>query len=211
METIIFDAEPRTAFGTRAARRLRDAGRLPVNLYGHKEGNCPLSLDTKEFTRFLGAGHRILTVRVQGREERSVVKEVQHDALGVEIVHVDLARVGKDERIEVAVAVETMGTPKGVSGGGVLDFPLKEVLVSGPADDIPEHIRVDIGALEIGQAIRIKDLPAPPNCMFMQSQDLVVVHVVAPRLEAPPAVESVGPTEPEVIGRVKEPEEEPKE
>src|SRR5688572_31662087 len=77
MEKIVFQAEPRKELGTRAARRIRARGLLPANIYGHGDDQILVSIDAKEFTKFLDAGHRIVTVRVDGKEERSVVKEVQ--------------------------------------------------------------------------------------------------------------------------------------
>lgn len=206
MEKFILTAEPRAEFGSRAAKRLREGGHLPANVYGHKEENLLVSLNTKEFSRFLEAGHRILTIRVDGKEERAVVREVQYDALGSSLVHVDFTRISMDERIQMAVPVEPIGVAKGITSGGVLEFPLKEVLVSGLPDEIPEGIQVNIEKLELGQAIRIKDLTTPAGCQLVQDAELVVIHVTVPRAEVPPPVAEGEPTQPELIAKKKEEE-----
>jgi large subunit ribosomal protein L25 len=206
MEKFVLAAEPRSQFGSRAAKRLREKGLLPANVYGHKQENLLVSLNAKEFSRFLEAGHRILTVRVGGKDESAVVREVQYDAYGSSLVHVDFTRVSMDERIQMAVAVAPIGVAKGVASGGVLEFPLKEVLVSGLPGEIPEALEVNIEKLELGSAIRIKDLAAPAGCQFVQDPELVVIHVTVPRTEAPPPVVEAEPTQPELIAKRKEEE-----
>ena len=206
MEQFVLNAEPRSQFGSRASKLVRESGRIPANIYGHKEENVFVSLDAKEFAKFLGAGHRIVTIRVGKKEEPSVVKEVQYDHLGTNLVHIDFTRIRRDEKIEVAVPIETIGIPKGLSGGGVLEFPLKEVLVSGFPQDIPERVTVSIEALELGQAIRVKDLSVPANCAFVDTPDKVVLTIVHQKVEIPVAPVEAVVAQPEVIGKKKEEE-----
>lgn len=209
MEEIVLKAEPRTELGTRSARRLRRGGRLPANIYGHKEENVLLTIDAKEFSRFLEAGHRIVSIHFGQKSERGVVKEVQYDAFGTTPVHADFTRIRSDEKIEVEVPVEPIGVPKGVSGGGVLMFPVQELLVSGLPADIPQRYQVNIESLEIGQFLRLKDLAPPPKCAFVGDADTVVIAVTQKREEIPVAAPVEGvPAQPEVIGKKKEEPEE---
>jgi large subunit ribosomal protein L25 len=208
-DQIVLKTEPRTEFGTRAARRLRQRGLIPANIYGHKEEQLLVTVDAKEFTRFLEAGHRFATLRVGTKDERSVVKEVQYDALGASLIHVDFTRISRYEKLRVEVPVETVGVAKGTASGGVLVFPLKELLVEGLPDDIPEHYTVNIAELEVGQAIRVKDLKPPANCIFVVDPESVVLMVAQQREEVAPAPVEAQPAQPEVIGKKKEEAEEP--
>jgi large subunit ribosomal protein L25 len=202
MDEFVLIAEPREEVGSRACSRLRARGRLPANIYGHNKPNVHCSLDTWQFTKFLTDGHRILRVRINGSEEHAVVKEVQYDSLGSAIVHVDFTRIRRDEKIQVEVAIELIGIPKGVNSGGVLSFERKEVLVSGFPQDIPEIIRLDVQAVDLGHAIRIKDLPAVAKCEFVDDPEFVVLMVAVPRGQEEPVEGAVpGPTEPEIIKR----------
>ncbi len=209
MDEFVLGTEPREEVGSRASSRLRASGRLPANIYGHKEHNVHFSLDERQFTKFLNEGHRILEFRIGDQEEHAVVKEVQYDSLGSEIIHVDFLRISRDEKIEVEVPVELIGTPKGINSGGVLNFERKEVLVSGFPQDVPESLPLDVQALEMGEAIRIRDLPAVANCEFVEDGGLVVVIIAVPRGTEEEAAEgeAPGPSEPEVI-KQKKPEEE---
>ena len=208
MEEFTLKAEPRTDFGSRAARRLRSAGRLPANIYGHGEQNLSVSLDVREFRKFFAAGHRMVTIQVDGRAEHGFLKEVQYDTLGTEPVHVDFSRIRLDETIEVEVPVVIVGVAKGTSSGGVLEQPLHELTVEGPANRVPESFEVRVDELKIGEAIRVRDLATPADCRFLDDPDQVVVAVAAQREEAPvEGAAAPAPSEPEVITRRKEEEE----
>ncbi len=202
MEEFVLKGLPRADCGKKASRHLRQDGRLPVNIYGHKEDNLNATLDEREFRRFFEAGHRIATLDIDGKQEHGLVKEVQYDGLGSAILHVDFTRVSKDEKIEIEVPFSLLG----VVAAGVMDFPHKEVKIQGLPASIPEHIELGVGDLKIGDSIRVKDVPVPAGCTILDDSDLVVLAVHAPKgieaLEEAPS--DVAASEPEVIGKPKE-------
>ena len=205
MEKIVLKASERKQIGSRAMVGLRAQGRVPVNIYGHKQANRCASIDAKEITGFVQAGHRIVTISVDGSEENGVLKEVQYDSLGTTIIHVDIARVDIHEKITIAVQVETRGMARGVNAGGNLDVAKHEILLEGPALEIPEKVEIDITALDIGQSIRIKDLKPVPNCRFVDGPEVVVVSVLQRQEEVvAPVVGAAAPEMPAVIAKKKD-------
>src|SRR5215510_12726275 len=90
-------AKPRSELGTRANKRLRESGQLPGVIYGHKEAVVPVSLPKKEVTNHLNHGAHVFDIALNGKSEKVLVKEVQYDHLGIEVLHVDFARVSLDE------------------------------------------------------------------------------------------------------------------
>ena len=202
-------AQLRTELGTRAARRLRKEGLLPANLYGQEQENILISVDAKTFNRMFDEGHRILALKMGNRTEHGLIKEVQYDAFGSTVIHVDFTRIRRDQAVEIEVPVEIVGVAKGVASGGTLSFPVQELLISGLPGDIPEHFPVNIDSLDVGQFIRLKDLEPPPKCRIIGDPELVILGVTQKRAEAVPeaAVEEEA-AQPEVIGRKKEEEEE---
>lgn len=210
MEKFVLKGEARNSLGSRAATLLRNDGKLPVNIYGHKEANVNLQVDYREFEKLFGQGHRILAIDVAGKKEHGVIREVQYNTYGNKILHVDLARVDLKERIVMNVPVEAVGTAKGQGAGGTLDFNLNDVHVEGPAASIPEKIEVQIKELDLGQDIRIKDLELPADCVFQHEDDEIVLAVHAPRGEEEPAEAEEGAESemPEVISKKKEDDEE---
>jgi len=203
MAKFTLKAAARVDVGTKAMRKLRDGGRLPGNIYGHKKENRLVSFEAKEIRQFIQAGHRFLTVNVDGIEENGMLKEVQYASNGTDPIHIDIARIDIHEKITAAVRIETMGIAKGVTAGGNLDLPKREVNLEGPASAIPEKIQIKIESIEIGQAIRVKDLPPVPECRYLDDPEQVVVTVLKKieEMPVPPAGVVAAPAEPEVIGK----------
>jgi large subunit ribosomal protein L25 len=206
-------AQPRAERGTQAARRLRRKGLVPAVVYGHKEETLSLALPLHDIAQAIRHGVRVVDLKADGKQEKAFIKEVQWDHLGKEILHVDFTRVGADERIVVTVPLELRGTAPGVNAGGVLDQPIHALEVECLALSIPESIRVNIGELQIGGVIHVRELVLPPGVQAMMDPDAVVIHVTAPVAEPEPtaaAAEAPEGAEPEVIGRPKAEEEEEK-
>jgi large subunit ribosomal protein L25 len=130
-----------------------------------------------------------------------LVKEVQFDHLGIEIIHVDFARVSLDEKVEVTVALELKGTPKGEAEGGVLQQIINELEIECLVTDIPEIIRHNVSDMEKDAVLHIRDLKLPTGVRVLQDADLIVATVKEIVEQAPAAVEEAAAAEPEVIGR----------
>jgi len=167
MQENILTAEPRAERGTRNARRLRQQGRLPANIYGLGGENVLVTLDAKAFGKFFSEGHRMATIQIGDVVEQGVIKEVQLDPLGSELVHVDFERIRQDQAIEVEVPIELVGVAKGVAGGGILSFAVQDLLIFGLPRDLPERYRINVESLETGSSIRLKDLTPPENCKIL--------------------------------------------
>ena len=143
--------ESRDQLGGRANKRLRDSGKLPGVIYGHKEAVVPVTLPKKEVVNFLRKGAHLFDLSLSGKSEKVLVKEVQYDHLGIEVIHVDFARVSLDERVEVTVPIELKGEPAGEADGGVLSQIMNELEVECLVTDIPDVIRVNVSRNEIGR------------------------------------------------------------
>jgi large subunit ribosomal protein L25 len=200
-ETVELVVKPRQERGSAAARRLRRAQLIPGVLYGHKEETVALSLPAEEFQTALRHGVRVMDLKLDGGTQKALIKEIQFDHLGKEILHVDFARIAEHDRVEVYVRIELKGIAPGVTAGGILDQPIHTVEVECLAIAIPESIRVNINELQIDQAIYVKDLVLPAGVKALADPDAIVVHVRAPLVEAEPAAapEAAEQAEPEVI------------
>ena len=198
-------ARPRNELGSRANKRLRDSGFIPGVIYGHKEAVIPVTLPRKELTGHLTHGAHLFDLALDGKSEKVLVKEVQYDHLGLEVIHVDFARVSLDEKVEITVALELKGTPKGEAEGAVLQQIINELEIECLVTDIPEVIRQNVSDLEKDAVLHIKDLQLPPGVRVLQDPDLIVATVREVQEEAAEAAEGVT-AEPEVIGRKPEDE-----
>jgi len=201
-------AEARTQLGSRANKRLRDSGKLPGVIYGHKQAVLPITLPKKEVVNFLERGRHLFAVSVSGQSENVLVKDVQYDHLGMEVIHVDFARVNLNERVEVTVPLELKGEPKGAADGGVLQQIISELEIECLVTEIPDVIRHNVSEMALDSVLHIKDLTVPAGVKIMQDGELIVATVKEIVEEAAPeAVEAATSAEPEVIGKKKEDEE----
>jgi large subunit ribosomal protein L25 len=192
--------KPRSELGSRANKRLRDAGFIPGVIYGHKEAVVPVTLPKKEVVNHLNHGTHLFDLALDGKNEKVLVKEVQYDHLGMEVLHVDFARVSLDERVEVTVPLELKGEPKGEADGGVLQQIVAEIELECLVTEIPDAIRHNVAEMALGDVLHIKDLQLPPGAKALQDEDLIVA-TVKEIAEEVPAEAAEGAAEPEVIGR----------
>jgi len=197
--TVEVNAKSRKELGSRANNRLRETGLLPGVIYGHKQAVLPITLTRKEVANHLQHGAHLFSLAVDGQKETVLVKEVQYDHLGIELIHIDFSRVDLNERVKITVPLELKGTPKGEADGGVLQQLIADLEIECVVTDIPDMIRYNVSELGLNSILHVKDLILPPNVKTMQDGDFIVATVKEIIETAAPVVE--GEAEPEVIGR----------
>jgi len=198
MERVVLPVEARGKTGKSAAKKLRLAGKIPAILYGKHHPPTPLAIDRKRLLELLhrAASKNVLIdleIHKDGEVEKATVmlKELQRDLLGREVIHADLVAVSLEESIELEIPVVLSGQARGVAAGGILEHHLRHLLVECLPTQIPESIEVDISALDIGDAIHVSDLKVPQGVTVRTPPDEVVVSILAPAKEevvAPPEV-----------------------
>jgi large subunit ribosomal protein L25 len=196
--------------GSLQCRKLRRDGIVPGNVYGHKQDPVAVAAAVGDVTALVRGGTRVLDIDLEGAVETAIIREIQWDYLGKEIVHFDLVRVDPNEKLEVEVRVELKGTAPGVlSAAGVLDHTLRTLTIECLAIQIPDSIIVKINALEVGQAIHVREIEVPPNTRILNNPEAIVVRVAQHVEEsATAAAGEEGPAQPEVIGKKPADEEE---
>jgi large subunit ribosomal protein L25 len=209
-ESLSLETQPRAERGSRAAHRLRKAGRVPAVLYGHKEATEAVTLSADALSKAIRQGARVVDLQINSGLQKALIRDIQWDYLGKEILHVDFTRVDIDERIMVTVPIEIRGHAPGTTAGGLLDQPMHMLSIECLATSIPESIRVNVNELQIGASIHVRDLTLPPGVQAMADPDAIVVHVTTPQAEPEtPAVPGAAEqAEPEVITQRKAAEEE---
>ena len=180
---------------------MRREGVVPGILYGKETDPVALSLPGESVWAVVRHGHHMVDLVVAGDRSKALVREVQYDAFGREILHVDLERVSLTDKVRVTVPVVLRGTARGVELGGVLEHAMHEIEIECLATALPDLIQVRINDLEIGDAIHVRELVVPDGVAVLADTEQVVVHVSAPGKVEEEVVEEeeVGPAEPEVI------------
>jgi large subunit ribosomal protein L25 len=207
-ESVTLKATPRPGTGSRASAKLREKGLIPAIVYGHKKDNAIVAVSAEELDRAVRLLHvRMLELELDGKPETVLIREVQWDVFGKNMIHVDFERKSKTDKVKVTVPVELRNAPK-QTGGGVLDQPLHSLHVECPLGAIPEAIRIDITNLTLGAPIHVRELTLPEGVRVLEPAEAVVVQLKLPGAEALPAGTPAEPgAGPEVIKKEKKAEE----
>ena len=196
--------ELRDSSGKGAARKMRAAGRIPGIFYAAGEAGQSVALDPRVLDRLISASaagiNTLFDLKGGGALDgkRVLVKEIQRDPVTGSPLHADLYAVDQDRTIQVSVPYRLTGTAAGVKMGGIVDHSLREVELSCLPRWIPEEIQVDIGELDVGDSLHVRDIALPENVTLISDPDLSVVSIVAPAAAEEEAVaegEEVAPEE----------------
>jgi len=213
-KTLLLKAEIREQTGSKAVQKVRKQGRIPGIVYGHKEKPVAISLDAHNFVERLRLGQRLLDVQIGKKKEKMIVKDLQYDYLGKDIIHADLMRVSVTEMVKVTVPIElkSAGTAKGTHESGIIEEHADHLEIECKATDIPETISVSVKEVGVGDALHAGDIALPDGVRLVSSPEMLVVtcHLVA-AAKTTEQVEEEMPAAPEVISEAKEAEGEEKE
>ncbi|MCA1593839.1 MAG: 50S ribosomal protein L25 [Acidobacteria bacterium] len=212
-EEITVKAEQRTGRGKNDSRRLRARGMVPLTIYGGEGESVSAAAPLRELAAILrsDAGHNaIFTLDVEGIGGNEVMfLDRQLDPVRGRLIHADLRRLVRGQKIEVTVPLHLEGEPEGAQGeGGVLEQLLREVEIRCSPRDIPDAINVDVSHLQVHDVLHVSDLKVDESIEVLTDPETAVATVAIVREEPveAPVVEAES-TEPEVIGKGKKDEE----
>jgi large subunit ribosomal protein L25 len=205
-------AQPRTATGRSAVRKLKAGGIVPAVVYGGKEKPQSLQLSARDINMMLShaSGENILVeLEIDGETTKrtALVQEIQHSPVGGDVMHVDFHAISMDETIEADVPLEPTGIANGVKNfGGLLEQNLRVLAIECLPADLPDRITVDVSALNIGDSIHVRDIQLPAGVTLKVNADLTAFSVLEPVIEEEPAVAAAEAVAagPEVIKEKKE-------
>lgn len=195
----------RTPGHSRETRRLRREGRVPGTVYGGGQEPTSFSVDARELRNALHGSGAVLDLSIDGGStEPAVLKDTQRHPVRNEIIHIDLLRVDLKQAIHAIVGVELVGVedaPGIKSDGGILEHVTRELNIEALPTEIPESIKVDVSAGEVGDTITMEGVPLPDGVTLLdEAADTVIATISAPRL-ANETEEAEGiETETEVVG-----------
>jgi large subunit ribosomal protein L25 len=212
-QEITVRAQLRAGRGKNDAGRLRREGLVPLTVYGGEGETVAAAAPLAELAAILRSdtGHNtIFTLDVDGVGPSEVLfLERQIDPVRGRLIHADLRRLVRGQKIEVTVRLELDGEPFGVKEeGGILEQLLREVEIRCAPREIPEAIHADVSALRVHDVLHVSDLQIAENIEVLTDPETAVATVAVVREEQ---VEERTPeeevTEPEVIGKGKKEEE----
>lgn len=217
MQQAKLEVHQRDTFGKQSARALRRAGDVPAVLYGRKQDTVAIQINARAFKQFLRTYGENVIVNMEvtvGKPETVIIKEIQRDPVEKQVLlHADFIRISLDEPVTSAVPVVLVGTPPGIQAGGVLEFPLRQLMLHCLPTQMPNEISVDVSQLEIGDFIHVSDVSLDAEIEVLDEAQRIIATVSQPRIQVEETEAEDGegegesedaaevPTEPEVISR----------
>lgn len=188
-----FAAESRGRSGTGVARAVRREGKVPAIIYGGDAAPEMLALNHNELLTKLAheaVYSHVLDIRLGGKTEKAILKEIQRHPSRMQILHVDFLRVSETDKVRVHVPLHYTNeeTSVGVKKGGVVMHNLVDIEVSCFPSQLPEYIEVDLKGLDVGETLHLSDIVLPVGVEVIAlthgaDHDLPVVSVLAAKVE----------------------------
>ncbi|MBA2494744.1 MAG: 50S ribosomal protein L25 [Acidobacteria bacterium] len=204
-DKVVVKAEKREERGKNNARRLRRDGKIPVTVYGGGGESVAAAAELKDLAAILRSdtGHNtIFSLDMTGEGAGDVIfHERQIDPIKGRLIHADLRRLAKGEKIEVTVPIHLAGEAAGLKEeGAVLNQPVREIKVLCEPSKIPEFIEVDVTNLDVNESVHVSDLKVGEGVEILELPEMVIASVVVVREEElEPQIEE--PAEPEIVGK----------
>ena len=194
-------AQLRSDFGTRASRRLRGQNdQVPAVVYGTGQKNQTISLDHNKVTKALeheAFFSHILTLHIDGKEEKVVLKDLQRHPYKPRVLHMDFLRVSMHEKLTMHVPLHFVGeaTAPGIKAGGVVSHLINDLEIRCLPGDLPEFIEVDVSNLEMDQSVYISQISLPKGVELASpieddEHDHTVVNIHKPHVAAEEPLEA---------------------
>ena len=207
-------SKQREGRGKNDARRARRDGMVPITVYGGGAETvaavAPLS-QLAAILRTEAGRNTIFTIDVEGVGESEVMfHDRQIDPVRGRLIHADLTRLVKGQKIEVTVPLHLGGEPIGVKEKqGVLEQIIREIEIRCEPREIPDAIDIDVSNLDVHDLLHVSDIPVSDRIEILTDAEQVIatVGIVKEEVVAAPAIEGEEPAEPEVIGKGKKEEE----
>ena len=192
-----FTAFPRKAEGRGANRRMRRAGKAPGVVYGGTQEPQAIELDHNALFHALRNEKfhaSILSMTVDGKLTKVLLRDVQMHPFKNEILHVDFQRVDENRKIHMKVPLHFENGEKSPAvkvSGAIVSHVVTELDVACLPKDLPEFIRVDLSELDVGHSVHVSALPLPPGVTVVTrgKLDPVVAAAVVPKAHVEEAAE----------------------
>jgi large subunit ribosomal protein L25 len=185
MPDITLATEKRTELGSRPSGRLRRQGKVPAVVYGLDTDSVSITVPARELQHILAGesgANTLITLDVDGDSVLTLARQIHRHPTRGELVHVDFIRISRDIAVSAEIPVHLLGEPTGVRDGGLLEQLLFNLTVEAMPGNIPVAIEIDVAELNIGDQLRVEDLPLPEGVVTHAESDFVIAQVAAPRV-----------------------------
>ena len=171
---------------------LRLNGDVPSIIYGGTTENEKISISKKKLKFLLEKENflsNIITLKMEGKSQNVLPREVKYDVITDEPVHVDFLRVVPGVKIRIEVPVNFINQEKspGLKRGGVLNIVRRKIELKCPSEKIPDGITIDLDGVDIGESFKISSVKLEEDVTpTIQGRDFVIATLAAPTVMKEP-------------------------
>ena len=164
MKEINVTGQKRENLGKKASKALRKEGLVPCNLYGLAEQDGKpvaksFAIAMTELRKIIYTPHiYVINLNIDGESHTAILKDIQFHPVTDAVLHVDFLEVNDQKPITIGIPVKLTGLAQGVRDGGRMNLSIRKIEVKAPYQQIPEHLDIDVTALQIGKSIKIGQL-----------------------------------------------------
>jgi large subunit ribosomal protein L25 len=192
MEATELKAFTRKETGKGPARRFRMKGSIPAVFYGRGEEAIPLTVNADELLKVIRAKKENIFIKlmIEGEkqlEKLSLIKELQIEPVSRRFYHVDFYEIRMDHKLTLDVPIHFAGIPVGVTNGGELQHLKRDLKICCLPSVLPDFIEIDVSGLEIGDSIKVQDIPVPEGIAVLDPGDVGVAMVAMVKVTVPQA------------------------
>ena len=178
--------EIRTGSGASLARELRRNGKIPANYYYSGEANQNLAIDKKAFNHAIHSGQQVFEVDINNETIYIMIKDIQYHPVTEEVMHVDLMRIRRTEKMTFSIPLVLEGDAVGIDEGGIVAQVATTIDVECFPNDVPESITVDISGLEFNSAMAAEEIVLPVDTLLVSAENTTIVTCNPPKAEVEP-------------------------
>ena len=178
--------EIRTGSGASLARELRRNGKIPANYYYRGEANQNLAIDKKAFNHAIHSGQQVFEVDINNETIYIMIKDVQYHSVTEEVMHADLMRIRRTEKMTFSIPLILEGDAVGIDEGGIVAQVATTIDVECFPNDVPESIKVDISGLEFNSAMAAEEIVLPMDTVLVSAENTTIVTCNPPKAEVEP-------------------------
>ena len=178
--------EIRTGSGASLARELRRNGKIPANYYYRGEANQNLAIDKKAFNHAIHSGQQVFEVDINNETIYIMIKDIQYHSVTEEVMHVDLMRIRRTEKMTFSIPLVLEGDAVGIDEGGIVAQVATTIDVECFPNDVPESITVDISGLEFNSAMAAEEIVLPVDTVLVSAENTTIVTCNPPKAEVEP-------------------------
>ena len=185
MNNVQLNAEVRDGHGKAIAGRMRRSDRVPCIMYGVDDTTISLAVDSLEIEKMLSTSYSVIDLKYDGQVQGVVIRDIQYHPVKGNIIHVDFLRIKAGQEIKISVPLKYIGESEGVKLGGVFQELKSELAIITLPKHLPELIEVDISALNVNDAIHVKDLVVENFTIEDDPTDTICSVVPPKKVEEP--------------------------